>query len=409
MKPKINIVMVGHIDHGKSTLIGRLLFDTKSIKPGKLKEIEETSKQLGKDFEYAFVLDSFQEEREQGITIDTTEIPFETEKYRYNIIDAPGHREFIKNMLSGASHAEAAVVMVSAKSDEGVQEQTRRHTFLLKMFGIKQVFFAINKMDTVDYSKERFEEIKNKTTEFLESLGYGESLYFVPISSKEGENIITESEKMSWYEGLPLVPLLDETIIPKESPEKRPLRLPVQYVLKNDTENIIMGRVESGTVKSGDSIVFEPSNIQAEIERIEERDIAKPGDSIGFRLRNNTDIKRGQVMGYIDNPPKIFDSFESKVFILSKKGVNVGDKVDFRCGTSLVNGEIIGISKRTSSETGKMLEENSQKLELDDVGILNVKLSEPMVLEKFNDIPELGRFMIENLGDVLAAGIVSKI
>ncbi len=408
MKPKINIVMVGHVDHGKSTLIGRLLYDTKSIKPGKLKEIEQTAKKLGKKMEFAFILDSLQEEREGGITIDTTQIPFETEKYRYNIIDAPGHREFIKNMLSGASNAEAGVVLVSAKSNEGVQEQTRRHVFLLKLFGVKQIFFAVNKMDTVDYSKKRFEEIKDKTMVFLNSFGYGENLHFVPISARCGENIINKSKEMEWYTGLPLVRLLDEKIKPKTNPLEKPLRIPVQLVQERGGEKIIMGRVESGSLKAGDDVIFKPSGIKGKIKKIEEKEKAVPGDSVGFRLTDNLDVKRGDVCGLKNRPPSAYTEFTSKIFILSERGVQTGDVLDFRCNTSLVKGKIISMLKRIDSETGEIIEDNPKKLHLNDAGVLKVKLSSPMVLEKFEDIPELGRLMIENKGGVVAAGIISE-
>ena len=260
----LKLVIVGHVDHGKSTLIGRLFFDTDSLPKEKIEEVKQICEALGKELEFAYVMDHLEEERSQGITIDTAQTFFKTEKRDYVIIDAPGHREFTKNMITGASQAEAAILIVDAS--EGVREQTRRHAYILGMLGLKQVIVAVNKMDLVDYSENVFNEVSKQTTDFLERIGIAPT-YIIPISAKEGDNVAKASDRMKWYTGPTILQALD-TFKKTEKRDENPLRFAVQDVYNIDGKRIIVGRVEAGTLRVGDNIIVLPTGEETTVETI---------------------------------------------------------------------------------------------------------------------------------------------
>lgn len=407
--PKINLVIVGHLDHGKSTLIGRLLYDAGAIQKLKLKELKETTKDLKREFEFAYIMDSFEEEIEGGLTIDIMQTPFKSKKHEYAIIDCPGHKEFIKNMISGASKADAAILVVSAKKEEGVQEQTKRHTFLLKLLGVNQLIVVINKMDTVNYDRKIFDKICNKVKIFLKSIGLNtEKIQFIPISAKEGDNVFRSSEKILWYNGPTLIDALDATITPLQPPIDKPLRIPVQNVYGE--ENLIMGKIETGILKLGKSVIFEPSGIKREIESIEtfgeKKKEALPGDSIGFRVKEAKEVKRGEVCSYLGNPPKVAKKFTAEIVLLSELEIKVGDNVIIRCGTVEKECKIEEIIEKIDSEKGTTIKEFPDVIKSTEAGVIKITPSEPIIVEKFSDIPQLGRFIVIKKNKITAAGIV---
>ncbi|MGB2852968.1 MAG: GTP-binding protein, partial [Dehalococcoidia bacterium] len=295
----VSVVIVGHVDHGKSTLIGRLLYDSETLPEDKIAEVQKLFEEYKKRFEFAYFLDSFEEELMEERTIDTTRVLFKGRNY-YTIVDVPGHKEFIKNMLTGASHAQVAILVVSVA--EGVQEQTRRHTFLLDLLGIKQVIVAINKMDIVSYDQDSFRQVKEETTQLLSSLGYPEAR-FIPISAMQGDNVYKASENMAWYLGPTLIQALDE--IEPQAVSEKPLRFVVQDVYHLDSEKVMVGRVESGSLREGDELVFQPSNVRGKVEKIKvfpgELREASSGDSIGIVM--GCEAKRGCFGGHPENAP----------------------------------------------------------------------------------------------------------
>jgi elongation factor 1-alpha len=399
--PKINVVTVGHKDHGKSTLIGRLLYESKTLKKEELIELKQTTKELGKkNIEFAFLIDRFKEEREGGLTIDIMHIPFKTKKYDYTIIDCPGHEEFIKNMITGASKADAAILVVSAKPEEGVMEQTKEHVFLIKTLGINQMVVAISKMDTVNYSKKRFDELSEKVKKFLKSIGYNiQRIPFVPISALKGSNIFTKSNEMRWYTGLSFVQTLDETFRPVESSINKPLRISVQDIYTIDGRKFIIGKVESGILRVGDEVVFQPSNTIGRIKNIqkynEKKKEASPGESIGFEIEKlrGRDVKRGDVCGHLTNSPTVARKFSAHVILLYPLQIKVGDIFLIHRGSAEVNCKV----EKIDNLNGKFASR-----------VKKVKFSplQKIVVERYNDNQQLGRFVIRDKGTIIGAGIV---
>ena len=400
----VNVVLVGHVDHGKSTLIGRLLYDSESIKDERVEEIQKLAEEYKRKFEFAYFLDSFEDELKEERTIDTVSLMFKSKKSFYTITDVPGHKEFIKNMLTGASHADVAVLVVSA--EEGVQEQTRRHMFLLKMLGIKQVFVVVNKMDAVDYNKERFEEEKEQISKLLDSFDYAtEEMLFIPVSAMEGDNIYTYSEHMKWYDGPTLIEALDGVTL---KGKEKPLRFAVQDIYKVEDEETIVGRVESGILRRADNVIFEPSGVKAKIEKInvfDEGELAeaKAGDSIGIIINGGV-VKRGDVLGLLEKPPKSTNEFLGEAVLLDKN-LKKGEVVEIRCGTAKVSGEIKEIREKIDSETGAVLERNPEEINEHDAATI-VFATEPLVVEEFAEIPELGRFVLVKANKNIGAGVV---
>jgi len=400
MDVNIDVVIVGHVDHGKSTLIGRLLYDSETLPEDKLDEIQIILEEYRKQFQFAYFLDSFEEEFKEERTIDTTRVMFKGRNY-YTIIDVPGHTEFIKNMLTGACHAQIASLVVSAS--DGIQEQTGRHAFLIHMLGIKTVLVAINKMDLVDYSQAAFEKIKDETANLLASLGFSVTV-FVPISAIEGDNIYTPSERMDWYHGPTLVQALDET--EPEAASEKPLRFVVQDVYHLDAEKVTVGRIECGTMRKGEELVFQPSGVRGKVHKIidfpEEVTDGKAGDSIGIVVGYET--RRGDVGGHIETPPKSVDRFLGEV-VLIEGTLKRGDVFSIKCGTNRGECLVEEIRERINSETGEVIEENSTEVSKNEAATVVFK-TPPMVVDNFSEIPQLGRFVLTRDGRNVALGIV---
>ena len=336
MLPKINLVVIGHKDHGKSTLVGRLLYDSKAILEQKLQEIRTELERTGKkEFEFAFLLDSLEEERKGGLTIDIMQTPFKSKKYFYTIIDCPGHREFIKKMLTGASQADAAVLVVSAK--EGIEDQTKQHTFLAKTLGITQLVVAINKMDQVGYQESVFTKTSKNLDEVLKPLGF-ENVAKVPISAFNGDNVFIESQKMEWYGGLTLIDTLDKNVKPVQLPLNKPLRGCVQDVYKQENNEIVVCKIETGMLNAGKIVYFSPSAKKGIVKAIEtfgsQLEKAKPGDSVGVIIDGVQDVQRGEVISYPENPAKKAKSFIAEIILFSDTEIKNGDVHIIRCGTA---------------------------------------------------------------------------
>lgn len=404
----LKFAIVGHVDHGKSTLIGRLFFDTDSLPEGKMEEIKKICDELGKDIEFGFIMDHLQEEREQGVTIDTAQTFFKTDKRHYVIIDAPGHKEFTKNMITGASQAEAALLIVDA--DEGVQEQTKRHANILSMLNLQQVIVVMNKMDLVDYKEERFNDVRKELIAFLDSINIKPS-FIIPISAKEGDNIAKKSENMPWYTGKTVLEALD-TFTPKVSAVEKPLRYPVQDVYKFDDKRILAGRVESGVLKKGDKLLFLPSNSESTIRAIEdmngEQQEAVAGKSTGITIEHPLFVERGEVACDPDKEkPTVTTRFRGKVFWMSKLPFEKTEKITLKIATQEVECAVEKIEKKIDSSTLKVLEEDASGLKEWEVGEMIFKTDSPVVIEGFNETPELGRFVLVKGEDVCAGGIVT--
>lgn len=398
----VNVVFVGHVDHGKSTLIGRLLYDSESIKDERMEEIQKLAEEYKRRFEFAYFIDSFEDELKEERTIDTVSLIFKSKFNYYTITDVPGHKEFIKNMLTGASHADIAVLVVSV--EEGVQEQTRRHLFLVKMLGIEKFFVVVNKMDAVEYNKERFEVVKEEINDVLTYFDYRtDEALFIPASAMEGDNIYHKSEKMEWYDGPTLIEALDEVTVEKK---EKSLRFAVQDVYKIKEEKIAVGRVESGTLRKEDEVIFEPSGLKTKIEKIKvfEGDLEKAstGDCVGIVV--DGDVKRGDVCGLVENPPSPKEEFLGEAVLLGSK-LEKGEKLELRCGTAKVKCVIKEIKEIINSETGEMIDKNPEKMKEHDAATVLFS-TEPLVVEKFSEIPELGRFVMVKDSKNIGAGVV---
>lgn len=403
----LKFVIVGHVDHGKSTLIGRLFFDTGSLPDGKMEELKRTCDELGKDIEFGFIMDHLQEEREQGITIDTAQIFFKTKKRQYVIIDAPGHKEFTKNMITGASQAEAALLIVDA--DEGVKEQTKRHAYILSMLGLKQVIVVMNKMDLVGYKEERFNEVRKELIAFLDSINIKPS-YIIPISAKQGDNIANKSEHMPWYTDKTVLEALD-TFEPLKSPIELPLRYPLQDVYKFDNRRILAGRVEAGILKKGAKLLFLPSGSESTVVSIEDLngniEKAPAGKSTGITIAHPLFVERGEVACDPEkDKPTVTTRFRGKVFWMSKLPFSASERITLKLATQEVECSVESIEKKFDSSTLALIEENASGLKQWEVGEVIFKTDNPVVIEGFNETPELGRFVLVKGEDISAGGIV---
>lgn len=407
MEEYLSFVIVGHIDHGKSTMIGRLLYDTKSLPEEKIEEIKKTCKLLGRPFEFAYVMDHLDEEREKRITIETSQIFFKKGNRNYVIIDAPGHKEFIKNMLTGASQADAALLMVDVH--EGIQEQTRRHAYLLNMLGIKNIVVAFNKMDKVDYEKSRFEEVRKELEEFLMKFNL-KPAYTVPTSAKEGDNVVEKSERTSWYEGPTIVDAL-HAFKERESLIEKPLRFPVQDVYEIDGKRIHVGKVESGIMKEGAKLVVSGNN--ATVKSVENfgknTSEAEAGISTGIVFEGNASTERGNVIYPEEDKPEIKDTLKANVFWIGNSPVEKGDELLYKSTTQEAECRIEEIKNRINSSTLEILEKESEKLEGLEAAEVSLKFSKPVAVDNFNKIPPMGRFVLIKEGIVQGGGIVTHI
>ncbi len=415
-KEHMNMAIIGHIDHGKSTLLGRLLMDTGVIDPHVIEEYRKKAEAIGKgSFEFAWVLDTLKDERERGITIDVSHQRLDTNKYYYTIVDCPGHRDFVKNMITGTSQADAAVLVVDAK--DGIMAQTKEHVFLARTLGVAQLIVAVNKMDRVNYDQKRFEELKKELVSLLKIVGYkDENLTFLPVSAYEGQNIIKPSEKMKWFDGPTLLAALDLMKLP-EKPVTLPLRIPVQDVYTiTGAGTVPVGRVETGKLKKGDKVIFNPPGKVGEVKSIEmhheEINEAVPGDNIGWNVRgiSRTEIRRGDVCGHPEKPPTVADEFTAQLIVLQHPtAITVGYTPVFHCHTAQVSCTVLEILKTLDPRTGATKQEKPDFIKTGEAAVVKVKPTRPLVIERVKEIPQLGRFAVRDMGQTVAAGMVMEI
>lgn len=405
---KLGVVIVGHVDHGKSTLIGRLLHDTGSFMDGKFEEIKASCERRGVAFEWSFLLDSFQAERDQAVTIDTTQIWFKSDRRPYMIIDAPGHREFLKNMISGAAFADAAILVVDAK--EGVREQTRRHAYLLHLLGLKQVVVVINKMDSVGYDQIRFNEVSREITDYLAGVGLTPHS-IIPIAARDGVNITKTTEKeMPWFQGKTLLDTLD-VFEPVAADVERPLRFPVQDVYRFDETRIIAGRIESGSLSKGDMVTFSPSGRTARVVTIEKWNVpeeplrAMAGDSIGITLDQPIFVSRGDVASHTADAPMLTNVFRAHVFWLGKQPLKKGKTYKVKLATSEASVTVQSIDRIISTDDLSRVEKDS--VDINEMAEVTFRAREMVALDPYDNNPKLGRCVVVENYDVVGGGIIN--
>ncbi|MFN3910320.1 MAG: translation elongation factor EF-1 subunit alpha [Candidatus Anstonellaceae archaeon] len=412
-KEHLNLIFIGHVDHGKSTTVGRILYETGALTEQQLRKLKEEAEKVGKaTFEFAFTMDTLKEERERGVTIDISHKDFETDKFFFTIIDAPGHRDFVKNMITGASQADAAVIVCSAK--EGVQAQTKEHAFLAKVLGIKQFIVGINKMDAIDWNQSKYNEVVFQLKTLLKNIGYNvDAIPFIPYSAYQGGNIKARSDKTPWYTGPTLLEAFDKLSVP-EKPINKPLRMPIQDVYSITGHGTVpVGRVESGVLKPGMQIIFMPSGIKSEVKKIEmhhkEIPEAIPGDNIGFNVKgvDKNQLKRGEVIGPVDNPPTVVEEFKAQIVVLDHPtAIAKGYTPVFHMHTAQVACVFTELVEKKDPKTGQTIQQNPDFIKTGDIAIVKIKPTRPIVVEKFSEFPALGRFAIRDMGQTVAAGVV---
>ncbi len=401
------LVVVGHVDHGKSTLIGRLLYDTDSLPEGKFEELKAICERRGMPLEWSFVLDAFQAERDQAVTIDTTQIWFKTDKRDYVIIDAPGHKEFLKNMVTGAANADTALLVVDAR--EGVREQTRRHGYLLHILGIRQVAVVVNKMDLVDFDERRFAEISREITQYLDSIGV-QPTFIVPISARDGDNIARRSEHSLWYSGPTLLEALDRFQV-LTVPIDQPLRFPVQDVYKFDDRRLIVGRVESGILRVGDTLLFSPSNKTVKVRSIEAWSVdpppveARAGESVAITLEEQIFVERGEIASHEENPPRLTTVFKGRVFWFGHTPLVAGKTLKMKLATREARVTLQAIESVIDTDTlgGRA----SDEVHRNEVAEVVMRAKEVLAVDEFRDIMRTGRFVLLDGYDTVAGGVLS--
>ncbi|MEM2105453.1 MAG: translation elongation factor EF-1 subunit alpha [Candidatus Bathyarchaeia archaeon] len=424
-KPHLNLVIMGHVDHGKSTTTGHLLYLAGVVDDRTVKQYEEEARKLGKEtFKFAWILDNLKEERERGLTIDLRFLKFETKKYYFTVIDAPGHRDFVKNMITGASQADGAILFVSAKRGEfeagiGPGGQTREHAFLAFTLGVRQLVVAVNKMDdaSVNWSEERYNEIKNEVGRMLRMVGYKvEKIPFVPTSGWTGDNLVKPSDKMPWYKGPTLIDALDTFEVPPK-PLDKPLRIPVQDVYSiTGVGTVPVGRVETGVLKEGDVVIFMPANKQGEVKSIEMHHQriprAEPGDNIGFNVRGiaKTDIRRGDVCGHVNNPPTVAKEFIGQIIVIyHPTAIAAGYTPVLHYHTGQIACRFTELIRKIDPRSGQVVEEKPSFLKTGDAALVRMEPLHPIAVETYQDFPELGRFAVRDMGTTIAAGVVKEI
>jgi len=416
-KPHLNLAIIGHVDHGKSTLVGRTFYETGKIDDSVIDEYEKEGKELGKeDFKFAWVMDAVEEERERGLTIDLAHEKFETDDFYFTVIDAPGHSDFVKNMITGASQADAAVLVVAA--DDGIMPQTREHAALAYTLGIGQLIVMINKMDKVGWKQETYDEIKENLIKLLNGIGYKspEDFHYIPSSAFEGENVAKKSDKMDWYDGLYFLEALDDFEVP-EKPIDKPLRIPIQDVYSiTGVGTVPVGRVETGTVSIGEEVYFSPSGNTAEVKSIEmhheEIEKAEPGDNIGFNIRGlgKDEVRRGEVASHPDDKPPVVEEFEARIAVLEHpSAITAGYTPVFHAHTSQIACEITEIMQKLDPKTGEVVEENPDYIQTGDMATIRVRPTRPLVIERASDLPQLSRFAIRDMGQTVAAGVCTDL
>ena len=423
-KPHLNLIVAGHVDQGKSTIIGHLLVDLKVIDERTIEKYAEESEKTGKGdtFKYAWVMDNLKDERERGVTIDLAFKKFESKKYDFTLIDAPGHRDFIKNMITGASEADCAVLVLSAKPGEtdtaiAPGGQAREHAFLLKTLGVGQIIVAINKMDDSNFAEDAYNAAVEKGKGLIKSCGYkADEVAFIPVSGWKGDNLVKKSENMAWYSGKTLLEAFDDFVAP-EKPTGKPLRLPIQDVYSiTGVGTVPVGRVETGLMKPGQKIIVMPSGAQGEIKSIEshhaELPSAEAGDNIGFNLRGieKKDIKRGDVLGTPDAPPNVAKEFKAQIIVIHHPtAIAPGYTPVMHAHTAQVAATITEFLGKINPQTGAMDEENPKFLKVGDSAIVKIRPVRPTPIETFSEFPEMGRFALRDMGATIAAGVVKEI
>ncbi|MFO7832846.1 MAG: translation elongation factor EF-1 subunit alpha [Halohasta sp.] len=415
-KPHQNLAIIGHVDHGKSTLVGRLLYETGSVPEHVIEQHKEEAEEKGKGgFEFAYVMDNLAEERERGVTIDIAHQEFDTDKYYFTIVDCPGHRDFVKNMITGASQADNAVLVVAA--DDGVAPQTREHVFLARTLGINELIIGINKMDLVDYKESSYNEVKEEVTKLLKQVRFNtDDAEFIPISAFEGDNIAEESAETDWYDGNILLEALND--LPEvEPPTDAPLRLPIQDVYTiSGIGTVPVGRIETGTLEAGNNVSFQPSDVGGEVKTVEmhheEVPSAGPGDNVGFNVRGigKDDIRRGDVCGPADDPPKVAETFQAQMVVMQHPSViTAGYTPVFHAHTAQVACTIESIDQKLDPSTGEVAEENPDFIKSGDAAIVTVRPQKPLSIEPSGEISELGSFAVRDMGQTIAAGKVLEV
>jgi len=423
-KKHISLVVIGHVDAGKSTTTGHLIYKCGGIDKRTIEKFEKEAAELGKSsFKYAWVLDNLKAERERGITIDIALWKFETAKFSFTVIDAPGHRDFIKNMITGTSQADVAILVIDSAPGgfEGgwaSEGQTKEHALLAFTLGVKQMIVALNKMDSCDYSESRYNDIKEEVSNYLKKVGYKPAkINFVPISGWVGDNMIDRSANMAWYKGPILLEALD-LVTPPKRPTDRPLRLPLQDVYKiGGIGTVPVGRVETGVLKPGMSCCFAPSGLTTEVKSVEmhHESLAEavPGDNVGFNCKNVSvkDIKRGYVASNAnDDPAKGCESFEAQVIIMQHPGqIQNGYCPVLDCHTSHIATKFKNIDEKMDRRTGKTLEANPKFVKNGDACMVTMEPTKPMVVENFADYPPLGRFAVRDMRQTVAVGVIKTV
>ena len=414
-KPHVNIVFVGHVDHGKSTTVGRLFYDSGMIGEQEMRKLKETAQEVGKaGFEFAFVMDSLKEERERGVTIDLMHKKMLTDKFEYTVIDAPGHKDFIKNMITGASQADIACLVVAAS--EGIMAQTKEHMFLCRTMNVKQMAIIVNKMDVVNYDEAKYKAVQEEVGKLLQQVGYKpDEVPFIPISAFKGDNVVKKSENMAWYKGPTLREQLDLFTLP-EKPTGLPLRLPIQDVYNITGIGVVpVGKIESGVMKVGDKVIVVPARegtgVTGEVKSIEmhheQVQQAEPGDNIGFSVRGigKKDIARGDVLGTTDNVPTIVKEFTAQIVVLNHPSVvTVGYTPVFHIHTAQIACRFDAILKKLNPATGEVMEENPDFIKNGDAAVVRLIPTKPLVIEKQSEIPQMSSFAIRDAGQTVAAG-----
>ncbi len=414
-KTHMNLVFIGHVDHGKSTSVGRLLFDTGNISEQQLRKLKDKAAELGKaGFEFAYVMDGLKEEQERGVTIDLAHKRFETDKYDFTIIDAPGHKDFVKNMITGASQADAAVLVVAA--NDGVNSQTKEHVFLSRTLGVDQLVVAVNKMDMVDYKESRFNEVVEEVTKLLRSVGYKmDRVQFIPIASLPGDNIAKKGDKIPFAKKT-LLEGINEFQAP-EKPTNLPMRMPIQDVYNITGIGVVpVGKIETGIMKVGQKVIAMPgregNGVKGEVKTIEmhhsQQKEAEPGDNVGISVRGfgKKDVARGDVIGPEDAPPSVAQEFDAQIVVLNHPSVmTVGYTPVFHIHTDQKACTITAIKKKLNPATGETLEENPDFIKNGDAAIVTCRPVQPLVIEAQKDNPHMARFAIRDSGQTVAAGM----
>lgn len=408
-KEALSIVFNGHVDHGKSTLVGRLLAETGAVEPSRIRAVEAICKEKGMKFEYAFLLDAFEEEQDQGITIDVSQVRFRSKKRTYRIIDAPGHKEFLKNMISGASTADVAILLVDA--EEGLREQSHRHATILSLLGIKTILVVINKMDLVDYRREVFERIKKDYSKHLASLNLAPRA-FIPMSAYEGENLVKKSGKMPWYAGDSFLETLDALEAPKLS-EDRPLRFPLQDVYKFERKRLYAGRIESGALAVGDELLFLPSGAKTKVRSVEKwnapvQSRAAVGESIGVTLDDPVFAERGEMVCRLGSEPQVGSSFVANIFWMGGEHLEKGAKYKLKITTEEVECVVEAILKVVNSSTLEEVAGSAKAVAQNEVAEIILRTKKPIAFDAFDEITATGRFVLAGRQQILGGGIILK-